>query len=119
MTRDVEKRWSDPRTFRRAVLFDAITIVLALVAMAVTISVGSSSGDCAPGEGRLCTDTARIVVVVVVPSALLLLGGIGAFVQAYRAWRRDGTWPIWQAAGWFLFVLMLVYLGIATRSVAG
>ncbi|MBM4725286.1 hypothetical protein [Prescottella equi] len=118
MTRDVEKRWSDPRTFRRAALYDGATIVLALIAMVVTIVVGSGTGDCAPDEGRLCTDTARIVVVVV-PSALLLLGGIGAFVQAYRVWRRAGTWPIWQAAGWVLFVLMLVYLGIAVRSVAG
>ncbi|MCA1004636.1 hypothetical protein LCL87_02795 [Rhodococcus hoagii] len=118
MTRDVEKRWSDPETFRRAALFDAATIVLALIAMAVTISVGSGAGDCTPDEGRLCTDSARIVVVVV-PSALLLLGGIVAFVQAYRVWRRNGTWPVWQAAGWFLFVLMLVYLGIAVRSVAG
>ncbi|MBM4575418.1 hypothetical protein GS415_02305 [Rhodococcus hoagii] len=117
MTRDVEKRWSDPQTFRRAALYDGATIVLALIAMVVTI-VWVGAGDCAPDEGRLCTDTARIVVVVV-PSALLLLGGIGAFVQAYRVWRRAGTWPIWQAAGWFLFVLMLVYLGIAVRSVAG
>ncbi len=74
MTRDVEKRWSDPQTFRRAALYDGATIVLALIAMVVTIVVGSGAGDCAPDEGRLCTDTARIVVVVV-PSALLLLGG--------------------------------------------
>lgn len=118
MTRDVEKRWSDPQTFRKAVLFDAATIVLALIAMAVAMVVGSGIGDC-PAEGsRLCTDTARMVVVVV-PSALLLFGGIGAFVQAYRAWRRNGTWPIWQGAGWFLFVLMLIYLGISVRAVAG
>lgn len=118
MTRDVEKRWSDPRMFRQAVLFDAVTIVIALVAMAVTIAVGSRVGDCGADEGTLCSDAARIVVVVV-PSALLLLGGIGAFVQAYRTWRRNGVWPIWQGAGWFLFVLMLVYLGVSVRSLAG
>ena len=38
MTRDVEKRWSDPQTFRRAALYDGATIVLALIAMVVTIA---------------------------------------------------------------------------------
>ncbi|QCQ89924.1 hypothetical protein [Rhodococcus sp. SGAir0479] len=118
MTRDVEKRWSDPATFRKAALFDAAIIVVALIAMAVSIAIGSDVGDCSAEDGRLCSDTARVVVVMV-PAILLLLGGIGAFVQAYRTWRRDGTWTVWQGAGWFLFVLMLVYLGISVRAVAG
>ncbi|WP_433610432.1 hypothetical protein [Prescottella agglutinans] len=118
MTRDVEKRWSDPRTFRRAVLFDAATILAALIAMAAAIAVGAAVDDCAPGEGTLCSGPSRVVVVIV-PSALLLLGGLAAFVETYRTWRRGGTWPIWQGAGWVLFVLMLVYLGAAVPSVSG
>jgi hypothetical protein len=44
--------------------------------------------------------------------AVLLVGGVGAFVKTYQVWRAEGTWPIWQGAGWFLFSLMLVSLSI-------
>ena len=27
-------------------------------------------------------------------------------------WKAEGVWPIWQGAGWFLLLLMLVCLGV-------
>ncbi|WP_305094070.1 hypothetical protein [Prescottella sp. R16] len=101
MTRDVEKRWSDPRGFRAAVVAVAGVIAVAAVILVVLLAVGASH-----------------VAIVIAPSAVLLLGGIGLFVQAYRAWRRGGVWPIWQGAGWFVFVFALVYLGISVQSAA-
>ena len=94
MTNDVEKRWHDPAAFRTAVKFDSAVIVaagLALIAFAVT----------------------RQVFIAVLVPGFLFLGGVGAFVQTYRVWRRGGTWPIWQGAGWFLFALFLLALPFA------
>jgi hypothetical protein len=93
--RDVEKRWHDPSTFRKAVTYDAAVIGVAGIAFGIYAT----------------TDRASLVLASSVP-ALLLLGGIGAFVKAYQVWRAGGTWPIWQGAGWFLLTLMLVCLSI-------
>jgi hypothetical protein len=43
---------------------------------------------------------------------ILFLGGVGAFVCTFRVWRARGRWWIWQGAGWFLLMLMLVVLGM-------
>ena len=57
--------------------------------------------------------TARdsVVAASLVP-AILLAGGIGAFVKTYRVWKEEGAWPAWQGAGWFLLTFMLVCLSI-------
>ena len=47
---------------------------------------------------------------------ILFLGGFGAFIQTYRVWRAGGGWWIWQGAGWFLLVLMLVVLAMTGPS---
>jgi hypothetical protein len=93
--RDVEKRWHDPPTFRKAVTYDAAVIAVAGIAFAIYAT----------------TDRASLVLASSVP-AILLIGGIGAFVKTYQVWRAGGTWPMWQGAGWFLLVLMLVCLSI-------
>jgi hypothetical protein len=93
--RDVEKRWRDPPTLRTAVTYDAAVIAVAGIAFAIYAII----------------DRASLVLASTVP-AILLLGGVGAFVKAYQVWRAGGTWPMWQGAGWFLLVLMLVCLSI-------
>ncbi|WP_308013176.1 MULTISPECIES: hypothetical protein [Rhodococcus] len=115
---DVEKRWNDPRTFRSAMWYAATTVALALVLMFAVVVWSAGSGDtCADDEFAVCTEPARSILLFG-PTAILLLGGAGAFVQAYRTWRAGGTWPIWHGTGWALFVLMLVYAGISA-GVAG
>jgi len=49
--------------------------------------------------------------------AILLAGGIGAFVKTYRVWKDEGAWPAWQGAGWFLLTLMLVCLAIPGAAI--
>jgi NADH:ubiquinone oxidoreductase subunit H len=93
--RDVEKRWHDPAMFRQAVTYGVGVIVVAGIAFVVFAVV----------------DKGSVVLASTVP-AILFLGGVGAFVKAYRVWRAGGTWPIWQGAGWFLLTLMLVCLSI-------
>jgi len=93
--RDVEKRWRDPAALRAAVAYGVGVIVLAAIAFVVFAVV----------------DKGSVVLASTVP-AVLFIGGVGALVRAYRAWRVGGTWPVWQGAGWFLLTLMLVCLSI-------
>ncbi|MDA0251693.1 MAG: hypothetical protein O3A42_12260 [Actinobacteria bacterium] len=90
---DVEKRWRDPQMFRAAVTYVVIVIALTGVALAATAVWRSQ------------------VTAVMVPG-VLFLGGVGAFIRTYRVWRAEGVWVIWQAAGWFLLMLFLFFLGV-------
>jgi xanthine/uracil permease len=90
---DVEKSWHDPAAFRAAVIYVVSVVVVAGVAFAVAV-----------------TWHARIAGILV--PASLFAGGVGAFVQTYRVWKAEGTWPIWQGAGWVLLGLFLLCLGV-------
>ncbi len=65
------------------------------------------------GEGALdaCNALQRNTLAVG-PAVILFIGGVWAFVRTYQAWRARGGWWIWQGAGWFLLVLMLVVLSM-------
>ena len=90
---DVEKRWHDPGMFRAAVTYVVCVVAVAGVAFAATVAWRS------------------LMAGILVP-VILFVGGVGALVQAYRVWKAEGVWPIWQGAGWFLLCLMLVCLGV-------
>ncbi len=90
---DVEKSWHDPAAFRAAVTYVVAVVAVAAVAFAATVVWHSR------------------VAGVLVP-LILFIGGVGALIQTYRVWRAEGTWPIWQGAGWFLLALMLLCLGV-------
>ncbi len=51
--------------------------------------------------------------------AILLAGGIWAFLRTYRVWRDRGIWWAWQGAGWFLLLLMLLTLTMGVPPIAG
>ncbi|WP_030166224.1 MULTISPECIES: hypothetical protein [Actinomycetes] len=99
MTDDVEKRWNDPTAYRAAVLYDLAVIVAAFGWLIVYLVTDPTSSAWAVGT-----------------PAILLLGGLGAFFQTYRVWKRRGGWPVWQGAGWFLFVLMLLTLSLPVTA---
>jgi len=90
---DVEKRWHDPAMFRAAVIYVVSVVALAGVAFAAAVAWHA------------------LIAGILVP-VILFAGGVGALVQAYRVWKAEGVWPIWQGAGWFLLLLMLVCLGV-------
>jgi hypothetical protein len=94
-TNDVEKRWHDPRAARAAITYVAVVVALAGVAFAV-FALG---------------DRDRVDIAVATPG-VLFLGALGAFVKTYRDWRARRTWPIWQAAGWFLLAVSLLTFGV-------
>jgi hypothetical protein len=95
VTNDVDKRWHDPAATRAAVRYAVGVIAVAAVAFIACLVI----------------DRHSLVLASLTP-AILLVGGIGAFVKTYRVWRAGGTWPFWQGAGWFLLTLMLVSLGL-------
>jgi hypothetical protein len=90
---DVEKRWHDPAMFRAAVTYVVCVIAVAGVAFAAAVAWHA------------------LIAGILVP-VILFSGGVGALVQAYRVWKAEGVWPIWQGAGWFLLMLTLVCLGV-------
>lgn len=90
---DVEKRWRDPEMFRAAVIYVVCVVAVAGLALAF-----------------FAFDRSTLSAVLV--PTIVFLGGIGAFVRTYQIWRAEGTWPIWQGAGWFLLALSLVCLAV-------
>ncbi len=113
MTNDVEKRWHDPDTMRRASWYVGVVLaVVVLCAAGALIWGATGSGACADDAG-ICPDAARITLAVG-PAAVLLFGGLGAFVRTWTVWRRGGVWPIWHGAGWLLLVMFLAYAGMAS-----
>lgn len=119
MTPEVKSLRQESQVARRAVWYAAGVIVLAAtIAAGVIVWSALSTGDtCADADFAVCTDPARAILAFG-PTLVLLLGGLGAFVQTYRVWQSAGRWQIWQGAGWALLVLMIVYgsfaVGIAT-----
>ncbi|WP_197381180.1 hypothetical protein [Mycolicibacterium mengxianglii] len=99
---DVEKRWHDPRAVRSAVGYAVVVVLLAGVAFAV-YAVG---------------DPESVAKAIATP-LVLFLGGVGALGKTYVDWRAGRTWPIWQAAGWFLLALTLLALGIPAMGLLG
>lgn len=101
MTHDVEKRFDRPGTFHEAAKYvGAVVVVAGLVFAAWAFTARES-----------------VVAASLVP-AILLAGGIGAFVKTYRVWKDEGAWPAWQGAGWFLLTLMLVCLAIPGAAIS-
>jgi hypothetical protein len=100
MTHDVEKRYDRPDTFRAAAGYVAAVVVLAGIVFALYAFTARDS----------------VVAASLVP-AILLGGGIGAFVKTYRVWKDEGAWPAWQGAGWFLLTLMLLCLAIPGAAI--
>ncbi|MEV5646689.1 hypothetical protein AB0L57_00430 [Nocardia sp. NPDC052254] len=112
MVRAVNPRWSDPASSRRAAIYVAAVLVATAVVAGIAVGWAGRRPQCADAD-RVTCDTASTLVVGLVPGIILLLGGIGAFVVTFRHWRGGQPWPVWQGAGWFLFVVMVVYLAVA------
>ncbi|MGV9414002.1 hypothetical protein ACWDOP_29225 [Nocardia sp. NPDC003693] len=112
MVNDVEKKWNDPGALRRAGRYVLGVLIVAAVSAVIVLVWAAARNQCLDADTMLCDTTSRVIVGLV-PGGVLLAGGIGAFVITIREWAAGRTWPIWQGAGWFLFVLMTAYLTIA------
>ncbi|MFD1814275.1 hypothetical protein [Rhodococcus gannanensis] len=116
--RDIEKRWDDPPEIRRATRYAVSVLAVALVA-AILLGLWAYLGrsNCAASTTPVC-GTADRYLLAIVPAAVLMVGGVGAFFETYAVWKRGGTWPAWQGAGWALFLLMLVCAALGAGVLA-
>ncbi len=119
MTADVKSPRQDTHLARNTVRYAASVIALAAaIAAGVIVWAALNTGDtCVDADFAVCTDPARAILAFG-PTLVLLLGGLGAFVQTYRVWKAAGKWQIWHGTGWALFVLMIVYGGFAAGVAA-
>ncbi|MFF2395674.1 hypothetical protein [Nocardia sp. NPDC058114] len=116
MADDVEKPGADDGQYRRAVLYVVCVVGVAALVFAAVNVWAANRGACADAQTHLC-DTLSESAIVIGPSAVVLLGGIGAFIQTYQRWRAGNSWRTWQGAGWFLFILMTAYLAIGAATI--
>jgi hypothetical protein len=112
MSPDSANPQRDRATYAAAVKFVAI-----FVAIALAILLGSMAwmSGCKTGAGQGALDNCSALqrnTLAAGPAVILSIGGVWAFVRTYRVWRARGGWWIWQGAGWFLLMLMLVVLGM-------
>src|SRR5262249_1417321 len=98
------------KTFAAAAKFAGIVVGVALVVLFASLAWVST---CKSGAGVGSLDGCSVVqrnALAIGPPLILFVGGLGAFVRTYQVWRASGGWWIWQGAGWFLLVMMLVVL---------
>ena len=110
MEPDTSDRRRDRATFASAAKFAGIVVAVALLVLIASLAwlSGCKSGA-GPGALADCSAIQRNTLAIG-PPLVLLIGGLGAFGRTYQVWRARGGWWIWQGAGWFLLVLMLVVL---------
>ncbi len=95
------------RTFARAARFTAADVATALVVLGLALWWVDG---CSSGQGlERCGVLQRNFLAIGAP-LVLFLGGGWAFVRTIQVWRARGRWWIWQGAGWFMLLLMLVVL---------
>ncbi len=114
MYSDPARKFRDKRTFARAVWFSVAVVMLATIALVAAVMWIGQCSVSTNVDTALC-GRHRTPLIALASPTVLLIGGIVAFVQTYRVWRRRQSWWIWQGAGWFLLLLMVVNLMLAGR----
>jgi cytochrome bd-type quinol oxidase subunit 2 len=110
MSPDTDNPQRDRATFAAAAKFACVFVAIAVLVLLAAMAwlSGCKTGT---GEGALDTcSTLQRNTLAVGPAVVLFVGGVWAFLRTYQTWRARGGWWIWQGAGWFLLVLMLVVL---------
>ncbi len=92
--------------------------LLAVVAAALTVlllgAIWTSAvmpDECASTRVQ-CGGTAAYVTTFA-PPAILLTGGVAAFVLTFRRWTDGTEWRVWHGVGWALFVAMMLFVGFS------
>ena len=107
----------DDANVRDAVRF-GLGVAAAGVAFLVVAAVWVSTCGGDTADTMACGAPQRTLLAIGAP-AILLIGGLRAFVRTYQTWRRQENWWAWQGAGWFLLTLMLLILTMSMPPLAG
>lgn len=114
MYSDPARKFLDRRTFAKAAWFSLAVAVLAAITLITSVLWIGQCSVSLDVDTALCSRHGVPLIALASPM-VLLIGGIVAFVQTYRVWRRRESWWIWQGAGWFLLLLMVANLMLAGR----
>lgn len=107
------------RKINRRTLTYGLSVVLATAALVVAIVwLGSRRGECFGTDTLLCSQKDRRLAVFV-PSLMLLLGSVGAFLRASLRLHRLRRLYIRPYMAWLLTGLTLVYLAGAFIFIEG
>lgn len=107
------------RKINRRTLTYGLSVVLATAALVVAIVwLGSRRGECFGTDTLLCSQKDRRLAVFV-PSLMLLLGSLGAFLRASLRLHRLRRLYIRPYMAWLLTGLTLVYLAGAFIFIEG
>jgi hypothetical protein len=110
MSPDASDPQRDRATFAAVVKLVGVFVVIAL---AVLLGALAWLNGCKEGTGQGALDNCSALqrnTLAIGPAVVLFVGGAWAFVRTYQEWRERAGWWIWQGAGWFLLVLMMVVL---------
>jgi hypothetical protein len=112
----------DPNDLRDTNVRDAVrfcAVVAALgAAFLVFAALWLSTCHGATVDGVACGAPQRTLLAVGAP-AILLAGGIWAFVRTYQTWRSRETWWAWQGAGMLLVTLTVLAVTMGVPAVSG
>ncbi|MGH3726268.1 MAG: hypothetical protein ACRDUS_19340 [Mycobacterium sp.] len=112
MYSDPARKLRDKKTLTQAIRYSLAVLALAAIAFVTTVAWIGRCSVSLDADTAACGRDGVPVVTLVAP-LILLAGGIIAFVQTYRVWKRRESWWIWQGAGWFLLLLMVAILILA------
>lgn len=100
-----------------AIRFGAVTVALGLGFLVVAaVWVSTCSGDTT--DPLACGPPQRAVLALGAP-AILLAGGLWAFLRTYQTRPRSHAWWAWQGAGGFLLVVTIPVLMVSLPPLAG
>ena len=108
---------ADDANVRAAVRF-GVGASVAAIAFLVVAALWVSTCNGATADTVACGTPQRTLLALGAP-AILLVGGLRAFVRTFQTWREQDAWWAWQGAGWFLLTLMLAVLTMSFVPVAG
>lgn len=107
----------DDANVRDAVRFGA-GVAAAGIGFLVLAAMWVSTCNGATADTLACGAPQRTLLAIGAP-AIMLIGGLLAFVRTYQAWRKGHAWWAWQGAGLLLLAMTVVTLTIAVSPLAG
>ncbi len=102
---------------REAVRY-SVVVAIAAIAFLVFAALWVSTCGGSTADTVACGTAQRTLLGLGAP-AILLLGGVHAFIRTYQARRQDDAYWPWQGAGWFLTTATLLVLITSLPSIAG
>lgn len=101
---------------------DAARFALGIAAAGAVFLLGAvvwvSTCQGATADLVACGTPQRTLLALAAP-AVLLGGGLRAFLRAYQTWRRGEMSWAWHGAGWFLLTSMLLVLTTSMPALTG